>query len=171
VETLRKEFDAVLGDRSHPVREDFPRLVNTNCFMKEVFRKYPVAMGVLRQTGEPIETADGRLPTGVEVMILLYALHHHPDFWEEPETFDPLRWRSTATPRVPYSYVPFLTGARQCLGRHLAEMNFVVILHALLRNYEIDVLDQSARMNRYLIPRFDRDIPCAVRPRRRDPLS
>ncbi len=164
-EILRQEFDAALGDKPHPVKEDFPRLVNTTCFMKEVFRKYPVAMAVMRQTGEPIETTGGRVPAGAEVMILLYALHHHPDFWEEPETFDPLRWQSMTTPRVPFSYLPFLTGARQCLGRHLAEMTFVAILHALLRHYEFDVLDRSVRMNRYMIPRFDRHIPCAIRGR------
>ncbi len=164
-ETLRQEFDAVLGDRPHPVNGDFPHLVNTTCFMKEVFRKYPVAMCVMRQTGEPIETAGGRLPAGAEVTILLYALHHHPDFWEEPETFNPLRWQDAATPRETYSYLPFLTGARQCLGRRLAEMIFVVILHTLLRHYEIGVLDRSVRMNRYMIPRFERNIPCAIRRR------
>jgi cytochrome P450 len=163
-ERLRREFAAVLGDRPHPVKEDFPRLVNTTCFMEEVFRKYPVAMGVMRQSGEPIEIGGERIPAGAEVMILLYALHHHPDLWEAPETFDPLRWQSAATPQPPYAYIPFLTGPRQCLGRRLAEMNFVIILHALLRRFDIEVLDHSARMTPYLIPRFDRDIPCEIRP-------
>ena len=167
-ETLRQEFANVLGDRPHPVKEDFHRLVNTTCFMKEVFRRYPAAMGVMRQTGAPIEAGGVRLPAGANVIILLYALHHHPDFWEEPETFNPLRWRSAPAPHAPYSFLPFLTGARQCLGRRLAEMNFVIVLQSFLRRFDIEVLDWSARMNPYLIPRFDRDIPCVIRPRKEE---
>jgi len=167
-QALRQEFDAVLGDRPYPIKDDFPRLVNTTCFMKEVFRKYPVAMAVMRRTGALIEVGGESIPAGAEVIILIYALHHHPDFWEDPETFDPLRWRSEPMPRAPYSYIPFLSGQRQCVGRRLAEMNFILILHALLRHFDIEVLDRSARMTPYLIPRFDRDIPCAIRPRRKE---
>src|SRR5262245_8349287 len=162
---LRQEFGSVLGDRPHPVKEDFPRLVNTTCFMKEVFRKYPVAMGVMRRTGEPIEASGELIPAGAEVNILLYALHHHPDSWEDPETFNPSRWRSSTMPREPYSYIPFLTGPRQCVGRRLAEINCVIILQARLRHLDIEGLRRSGPITPYLIPRFDRDIPCEIRPR------
>jgi cytochrome P450 len=105
------------------------------------------------------------IPSGSEVMIILYALHHHPDYWDEPEVFNPDRWRIAPQPKAPGSYVPFLAGPRQCVGKHLAELHFGVVLSALLRHYDIAALDYAVQMTPYLIPRFDRAIPFVVRRR------
>ncbi|NJM27177.1 MAG: cytochrome P450 [Pseudanabaena sp. RU_4_16] len=119
VKILRTEFKQVLGDRPYPTRADFPLLAHTMNFMQEVLRMYPVTMAVARRTGAAIEVDGEQIPKGTEVMILLYALHHHPDFWENPETFDPNRWANAIGPCPPYAYIPFLEGPsmyRQALG-------------------------------------------------------
>jgi cytochrome P450 len=163
---LRTELQSVLGDRAYPTRDDFPKLTNTINFMREVMRRYPVAMTVMRRTGAEIVTAQGEIiPKNTEVMILLYALHHHPDFWQQPDVFDPDRWLS-ATPHLPYTYIPFLEGPRQCIGRHWAELEFVVILNALLQRYEFKVLNHNLRMTQFLIPRFSENMPCMIKPLR-----
>ncbi|PSB01523.1 cytochrome P450 [Merismopedia glauca] len=170
IKRLRSEFDLVMEENACPTRVGaaspketrFPSLVQTTYFMREVFRMYPVAMAVMRQTGEAIELDGEVIPAGTEVMILLYALHHHPDFWENPETFDPDRWTNLQSPRVPYSYIPFLDGPRQCLGRHWAELNFVTILHTLLQHYEIEILKPTVPITRFLIPRFAEAMPCRI---------
>ncbi len=166
VTILRAEFKEVLGDRPYPTRSDFPLLTHTLNFMQEVFRMYPVTMAVARRTGAEIEVDGEQIPKGTEVMILLYALHHHPDFWENPETFNPQRWATSSSPCIPYAYIPFLDGPRQCIGRHWAELEFVVILHALLRHYELELLNHDARLTTFLIPRFAEALPCIVRKRK-----
>ena len=164
-ERLRAELDAHLGERAFPTLDDLAALPEMNNFRREVFRRYPVAMGVVRRTGAPIEMGTLNIPAGSEVMIILYALHHHPDYWDEPEVFNPDRWRIAPQPKAPGSYVPFLAGPRQCVGKHLAELQFGVVLSVLLRHYDIEALDHTVPMTPYLIPRFDRAIPFVVRRR------
>ncbi|MEL6161983.1 MAG: cytochrome P450, partial [Cyanobacteria bacterium J06627_32] len=161
---LRAEFSQVLEGQAYPSPQHFPQLVQTMRFMKEVFRTYPVAMTVARRTGKPVRYNDGEIPAGTEVMILLYALHHHPEFWSAPDTFNPDRWASP-TPHKSFAYIPFLEGPRQCIGRHWATLNFIVILHALLSHYDFNILKSKVEINRYLIPRFAEKIPCQVYPR------
>jgi len=161
-ERLRAELDAHLGERAFPTLDDLAALPEMNNFRREVFRRYPVAMGVVRRTGAPIEMGTLNIPAGSEVMIILYALHHHPDYWDEPEVFNPDRWRIAPQPKTPGSYVPFLAGPRQCVGKHLAELHFGVVLSVLLRHCDIAALDHTVQMTPYLIPRFDRAIPFMV---------
>jgi cytochrome P450 len=164
-ERLRVELDTRLGQRAFPTLDDLAALPEMSNFRREVFRRYPVAMGIVRRTGAPIEAGSWNIRAGSEVMILLYALHHHPNYWDEPEVFNPDRWRAAPEPKAPGSYAPFLAGPRQCVGRHLAELHFVVVLSALLRHYDIAALDHTMQMTPYLIPRFDRAMPFVARRR------
>lgn len=159
-ERIRTEAQQVLGSRAYPTREDFASLPNTINFMKEVFRHYPVAIAVIRRTGEALSVADDTWPEQKEVMILIQSLHHHPDFWDEPETFNPDRWNHPL--REPRAYIPFLTGPRQCIGRHLAELHFVVTIHTLLKRFSMQVLTKKPPILPYLIPRFAEAVPARI---------
>ncbi|WP_247235227.1 cytochrome P450 [Telluribacter sp. SYSU D00476] len=157
---LRNELAEVLGPEGYPTRDTFQALPHTLRFMREVFRCYPVSMGVSRRTGEELRVGELTLPAGQEVLILLHALHHHPDYWDQPDTFDPDRWKEE--PRFPYAYVPFLKGPRHCIGRHLAELNFVLVLNAILQRFDIQVHDHEVPLAPYMMPRFERELTCTM---------
>jgi cytochrome P450 len=63
-ERLRTELRTQFGAGGFPRRQDFPRLVDTVHFMREVLRLYPVAMAIYRQTGEAIRVEGEELPAG-----------------------------------------------------------------------------------------------------------
>ncbi|GAB3166932.1 hypothetical protein GCM10027291_13490 [Telluribacter humicola] len=155
---LRNELSEVLGPEGYPTRDTFQALPHTLRFMKEVFRCYPVSMGVSRRTGEELRVGELTLPAGQEVLVLLHALHHHPDYWDQPDVFNPDRWKEE--PRVPYAYVPFLKGPRHCIGRHLAELNFVLVLNVVLQRFDIQVHDREVALAPYMMPRFERELAC-----------
>ncbi|MEO8392603.1 MAG: cytochrome P450 [Chloroflexota bacterium] len=161
-ERLRTELDAVLGTRTYPSPHDFAALPQMMAFMKEIFRHYPVTGAVVRRSGTPLMVEGEEFPARQEVLILVNALHHHPDFWADPFTFNPTRWLDTPEPAVLYSYIPFLVGPRQCIGRHLAELHFVVTLNALLRRFRVQALDHSAQILPFLIPRFEHPLPAII---------
>lgn len=157
---IRQELRQVLGQRPYPGREDFGALTHTLNFMKEVFRYYPVALSVMRRTGQDLPVNGTSWPEGKEVMILLQSLHHHPDFWEQPELFNPNRWNQPL--KEPHAYIPFLTGPRQCIGKHLAQVHFVVTLNAILQKFTLRVLDHSVPVKPYMNPRFAGKLPFVV---------
>jgi hypothetical protein len=81
--------------------------------MNECLRMYPVTLSPLRWTQEPITGPDGRVYPPGPVMVSLYALHHDPELWQDPMTFNPDRFLKDP---VPHSFIPFLEGRRMCAG-------------------------------------------------------
>jgi cytochrome P450 len=162
---IRSELDLALDDGRVPSRDHLARMPLTNGFILEVLRRYPVSMSVHRQTGEPLELGGETLPAGTQVAILLHALHHHPDFWEQPESFTPSRWHGSSSPRVPYSYVPFLLGARKCMGRDMAEQQLLITLAAIVRPFNL-AIHADPIVPPFMIPRFAGAIPFSLSPAR-----
>ena len=159
-QSMRAELGQHLGDRDRPTRDDLDRLPITNGFLLELLRRYPVSMGILRHTGSPLDLGGERLPAGSQVLILLYALHHHPDYWDDADEFRPDRW-TTAGVKVPFSYVPFLLGARRCQGRDMAEQQLLTLVAAIVRCFDLRVFGEAV-VPPFMIPRFERPIPFAV---------
>jgi cytochrome P450 len=162
VATIRGELADALGGREVPSVEDLKSMPALNGFILEIFRRYPVSMGIARQLGEPLEIGGETFPAGTQVLVLLHALHHHPEFWDDPWQIKPERW-SSAQPRVPYSYVPFLLGARKCMGRDMAEQHLLLVLAAVIRRFNIAVF-ADLDIPPFMIPRFAAPIPFALSP-------
>uniref|UniRef100_A0A7S1GCZ4 Cytochrome P450 n=1 Tax=Bicosoecida sp. CB-2014 TaxID=1486930 RepID=A0A7S1GCZ4_9STRA len=123
--------------------------------MNEVLRTHVVSFGVVRRTGAAIELEAGKsVPADTDVMLLLHALHHDPEFWgDDADEFNPSRWGVTdveggAAPaaRAPpkHAFAPFLDGSRQCAGKALAELEWTIAMHAMLSRYDLVVAPQDA---------------------------
>lgn len=65
-----------------------------------------------------------------------YVMHMDPTNWPEPKKFNPDRWSDGFNPSS-FSYLPFWTGSRGCLGKHLAMMLMKLSLSVLCRNFEM----------------------------------
>lgn len=138
--------------------KDFEKIPDTVHFMQEIFRYYPATMGVSRRAGTEIITDSVYLPAGQEVLIALYSLHHHPDYWNEPDCFNPDRWKNTQP--IAFSYIPFLKGPRHCIGRHLAELNFINFIRVWILNGEMHTPEGEIHLAAFMIPRFEKEIKC-----------
>ena len=58
------------------------------------------------------------LEEGLRVIIPVYAIHHDPEFYPEPETFKPERFAPENRDNlVPYTFLPFGEGPRICIGK------------------------------------------------------
>ena len=67
-------------------------------------------------------------------------MHHHPDYWDKPEVFDPARFGPDAEDVDRCVYFPFLRGQRQCIGDRFAEMELTLLLVTLVQRYRFTLV-------------------------------
>ena len=72
-------------------------------------------------------------------------VHNDPEIWDDPASFDPMRFtREAEKARHKYTWVPFGGGAHMCLGLHFAYMQIKILMAHLLTNYRVEVTDGYA---------------------------
>jgi cytochrome P450 len=148
VETrLLEELQEVLGDRA-PTVEDLPRLPYAEMVIKESMRLYPPAWGVSREAIEECEIGGYRVPAGTQLLLVLWAMHRDPRYFQDPRTFDPARWEgSLAKKKVPrYAYLPFGAGPRICIGSSFAMTEAVLLLATIARNFQLELVPEQRRV-------------------------
>jgi len=134
-ERLHAEAVEVLGDRL-PEHEDLRKLTYTVAVVEEVMRMYPPVWLLPRIAQADDEIGGYHVPAGSDVVVVPYTLHRHPEFWTDPERFDPERF--TAAERPPrYAYLPFGAGPRFCIGNSLGVMEAVFVLAMAARDLEL----------------------------------
>jgi cytochrome P450 len=65
----------------------------------------------------------------------MYATHRDEKLWERPNEFYPERFVNPEmeTERHKYAFFPFGGGLHNCIGRHFAELEMMIIIVTLLR--------------------------------------
>lgn len=138
---LRRELDAVIPENQQPTLEDLKQLPYLTRVIKEVLRLYPPAPAFPR---DPVteETLNGvRLEAGAFVMVAPYFTHRHPDFWTNPEHFDPDRFLPEREREFhPYAYCPFGGGNRICIGNSFAMLEMSVLTAVLARRFDAHLI-------------------------------
>jgi len=132
---LHEELDRELGDKI-PGLEDLFRLPYTLQVVKEVLRMYPAAPFYVRDAVEEDVFNGYKIPKGTAIMLSPYYTHRHPDFWDNPNQFDPDRWTpENEAARHRYAYHPFATGKRICIGNNFSLLESHLLLAILARKF------------------------------------
>jgi len=70
------------------------------------------------------------------------STHRHPDFWTDPDPFDPdRRTRDAETTRHGHSYYPFAVGPRICIGNNFSLLESHLLLAILARRFRPHLRD------------------------------
>jgi cytochrome P450 family 6 len=88
--------------------------------VSEYLRKYPPKAYLLRKctTDYKIPDSDVTIEKDVGVVVPVMGIHHDPEYYPNPEEFDPERFnQANKRSRPQYSYLPFGEGPRNCIGR------------------------------------------------------
>jgi cytochrome P450 family 4 subfamily V len=136
---VQQEVDCILGDDHHDITiDDTNKLKFTDCFIKETFRLYPQAPWFNRTTSEQCTFGGFNVPKGCAVGVLVTQLHRDPEFFPDPEKFDPDRWLDDGmAARHPFCYLPFSAGIRNCIGQRFAMLELKTVMCHILRRYNV----------------------------------
>jgi cytochrome P450 len=108
--------------------------------VSEILRLYTPGVLTGRTAVESFEFAGHVVPEGTKVLYSQYVTHRLPELWPEPQVFRPERWNPSAPgyrEPVPYSFVPFGGGYRQCIGFAFAELELKALIAELARRTEL----------------------------------
>ncbi len=134
---LHREVDEVLGGRA-PTLSDVPRLVYTRMIVDEVLRLYPPVWLLPRKAINDDLLGGYHIPAKADVLVCVYTLHRHPDFWDDAQEFKPHRFAvETDARRAPCAYLPFGAGPRTCLGSRFGIMEVILVVAMIAQHYSL----------------------------------
>ncbi|MFN6450855.1 MAG: cytochrome P450 [Nostoc sp. EfeVER01] len=139
---LQAELTTVLAGRT-PTFEDLPQLKYTKMVVQEAMRLYPGAWVYARNNLADDCIGGYDIPANSMLLISPFVTHRLPEFWDNPEGFDPERFtpeRSADRPR--YAYFPFGGGQRQCLGDIFALTEIQLIVAMVCQRFRLNLLPE-----------------------------
>jgi cytochrome P450 family 6 len=69
----------------------------------------------------PIPGTDVTVEKGMQIVIPVEAMQHDPEYFPEPDKFEPERFSEEAkSSRHHYVYLPFGEGPRLCIGKYIS---------------------------------------------------
>ncbi|XP_078489132.1 cytochrome P450 4F2-like [Ciona intestinalis] len=133
-----QEIEEVMADRTDIEWNDLSNLPHLTLCIKESLRQYPPVPIIFRKLNKDIEVDGKTIVKGTNVVLHIYALHHHEEFWKDPHIFDPSRFTQENMKSMnSYTYVPFSAGPRNCIGQKFAMNKIKVAVAQVLRQFRI----------------------------------
>ncbi|KAL6418322.1 hypothetical protein ACFW04_012207 [Cataglyphis niger] len=110
--------------------------------LKEALRLYPSVFLILRNVEEDVKLRSYIIPGGTNLFLNIYGVHRDPNFWPNPEVFDPDRFLpERIQKRHPYSYLPFSAGPRNCIGQRFGLLELKAMIAPLIHNFYLEPID------------------------------
>ncbi|XP_023717552.1 cytochrome P450 9e2 isoform X2 [Cryptotermes secundus] len=146
---LQDEIDQTLKvDGGNLTYEAVHGMKYLDMVVSETLRIYP-PIGILERRCVQTYTLPAEphytLNPGDFVYIPVYALHHDPDYFPDPEKFDPERFSDENKGSIKAcTYLPFGSGPRNCIGSRFALMEAKIALVQLLSRFNLKVVPKTA---------------------------
>ncbi|CAH3015399.1 unnamed protein product [Porites evermanni] len=139
-EKCRQEVDEVVGFNQDLDWKHLSKLKYMLMCIKESCRIFAPVPMISRSLDKTYEIDGHLVPEGSWVMTNIYALHHNPHVWKDPEIFDPLRFTNeNAKDMSPYAFIPFSAGPRNCIGQNFALTEVKISVAMILRKFKLSL--------------------------------
>ncbi|ESW28072.1 hypothetical protein PHAVU_003G256500 [Phaseolus vulgaris] len=141
--------------------EDLNNIRYGSKVVKETLRMSNVLLWFPRVALQDCTIEGHEIKKGWHVNIDATYIHHDSDLYKEPLKFNPQRFDEQ---KRPYSFIPFGSGPRTCLGINMAKVTMLVFLHRLAGGYTwtLDDLDTCLEKKAH-IPRLRSGCPITLK--------
>ncbi len=157
---LRSELEFLNGKT--PTPEDIQQLVYSRAVLNESLRFRPPVGMIMRKIDSDIEIEGYTFKSGSLVIYSIYNIHHNKTLWTNPEQFQPERFLTEKNHR--FSFLPFGTGERICIGNHFAMLESQLLLSMIIQKYDIQLTcDKEVEIDLAVSLRPKGGIPVSLR--------
>ncbi|XP_024943018.1 uncharacterized protein LOC107269765 [Cephus cinctus] len=135
---LREEIQTVLRKHGGLTYDGINEMKYLDKVVSETLRKYPSVPVLNRVCTKDFSLPDInlRVKKDIHIVISVLGLHHDPDYYPEPEKFDPERFsKENVSARHPCVYLPFGEGPRVCIGMRFGLLQTKVALVSVLSKF------------------------------------
>ncbi|XP_023022392.2 probable cytochrome P450 6a23 [Leptinotarsa decemlineata] len=150
---LRQEINMVL--KKHDMQFTYDSVMEMKYLEKvidETLRKHSAAT-VLRRVCKKAYTIPGTnvvLDEGTAVNIPVLGIHRDPEYYPEPDKFDPERFNEeNRARRHPFAYMPFGEGPRICIGARFGLLQTKIGIAAIIKNFKVTLNEKTKTPIRY----------------------
>ncbi|ESS71679.1 putative cytochrome [Methyloglobulus morosus KoM1] len=165
-EIHKKITEEILKHKAAPITAaSLEKLVYTKAALLETLRLYPSSPALATQAVADVVIGGYPIAAGTTILLSTYVTHRHPVLWERPNEFYPEHFLNNTgqVGRHKYSFYPFGGGLHNCIGRHFVELEMMIVIVTLLREFTFKtkgIVKEAASIT--LKP--DRDIIATLKP-------
>ncbi|CAO3675031.1 unnamed protein product [Rhizopus microsporus] len=134
---LREEVRVLFQDENSFDYETINSISYLDYVCRETLRFIPTVPRTSRVNRVPVTLGHYTIPKGTVIHILPLYAHRSKEIWgEDADKFNPLRWEKRDHLGGAYEYMPFLAGARQCIGNKFAMLEMKILVAILLHHIQ-----------------------------------
>uniref|UniRef100_A0A6G1SLY8 Thromboxane-A synthase n=1 Tax=Aceria tosichella TaxID=561515 RepID=A0A6G1SLY8_9ACAR len=136
---IAKYEETAMGKRLVFEYDDLTTCQYLDAVISESLRMVPPAPFTDRQAKRDyfIKKYGVSVPKDSQILLAFYSVHHDPDYWSEPDKFNPDRFMPGEREKiVPGSYAPFSMGPRHCIGMRFSLTETKLGLAKVLMNFK-----------------------------------
>ncbi|KAH6821960.1 hypothetical protein C2S53_020710 [Perilla frutescens var. hirtella] len=142
--------------------EDIEKMKYTWNVVRESFRLTPPTLGSFREATTDLTFAGFTIPKGRKVLVTAHTCHMNPDYFPEPEKFDPSRFEGSGP--APYTYVPFGGGPKMCPGQGFVKLVIMVFIHNVVTRFRLEKVIPDEKMVFHVTPIPSHGLPLRLHP-------
>jgi len=149
MEKALKEQEEIMGGKSRLTYDDLDRMESLHYVLRETLRLRPPIVILMRRVLQDVAFKDYIIPKDSLVAASPALNHNLPEFWTNPEKFDPDRFSPKRNEHKTnsYCYMPFGIGRHQCIGEQFAYLQIKAVWSTLLRKYKFELIGDTPQPN------------------------
>ncbi|XP_015177511.1 PREDICTED: cytochrome P450 4C1-like [Polistes dominula] len=143
-ERIREEVNSIMNQENYQMTmSELQGFSYLERCIKESLRLYPSVHFVSRYLTEDMQLNKFLIPAGTNVRVNIFHLHRNPEFWPNPDVFDPDRFLpENISKRNAYCYIPFSAGLRNCIGQKYAMFEIKLMVAHILHNFYLEPVEE-----------------------------
>ena len=132
---------------------DYETIVNglpyLNAALKETLRLYSPVFDInLRVATKDTFVKDIHVKKGTVVATFPIVTNLSSNLYEKRDEFIPQRWikgDGKTAEEHPHTFIPFSSGARNCIGQHFSMLEAKILMARFLQKYDVNINTESAK--------------------------